>query len=68
MSEEDQQKNAAGDQQDRSTVDSTIDKAQEYRGGEGEPDSVDKAVNKAQETGMTDKIVNKLKSMFGGGS
>lgn len=64
MSEEDQQKNAAGDQQDRSTVDSTIDKAQEYRGGEGEPDSVDKA----QETGMTDKIVNKLKSMFGGGS
>jgi hypothetical protein len=53
-------------QSEHSYADDAIDKLQESRRGEGDPDMLDQAVDKAQEFGLLDKAVDKLKGMFGG--
>ena len=59
--EENQQSNS-----ERSYADNAIDKLQESRRGEGDADILDQAVDKAQEFGLANKVMDKLKGLFGG--
>jgi hypothetical protein len=59
---------AEGHKKKQSPLDKAIDKAQEKRQGGGSPDAVDKAIDKAQESGLTDKLAQKAKDRFLGGS
>jgi hypothetical protein len=61
-----EEENRQGSSSEHSYVDDAIDKLQESRRGEGDPDVLDQAVDKAQEFGLVNKAVDKLKGMFGG--
>ena len=57
---------AEGRKKEQSPLDRVIDKAQEKRRGTKASDFVDKAIDRAQDSGLTDKLVQKGRDKLSG--